>query len=322
MTEIPFQIGTVEASEALLKDLYLDLRTRIRAWSLVTQQTPQARMGYIGQHLVSVVTGFPGGRSGARGHDLVLPDGGFAEIKTCYRVDQLGSCAKCGIQVSSVEVTCPSCDSGEIVRKDDSKWLIGVKNEKELRELFEPRWYYLVLFDFSDISSESHINARIWRVSPRTRGFAYCMVDYFFNIKSSAPFNLWPFMLKFYLMKPELIYHSVISTTGNEIETLLFEGKIGSPTLSNLQSLDIYARARNENLSEDDLHRLISHLKVKISGTSKKALLINLETERRKGSFSEDDLVEGLSQALYAQRITSRLNFLPQDVPRPSKLFS
>ena len=42
-------------------------------------------MGYIGQHLVSVVTGFPGGKSGARGYDLVMDNGHYGEIKTCYK---------------------------------------------------------------------------------------------------------------------------------------------------------------------------------------------------------------------------------------------
>ena len=49
-----YTLGTIEASEALIKDLYIDLRAKVNAWSKITQQTPQARMGYVGQHLVSV----------------------------------------------------------------------------------------------------------------------------------------------------------------------------------------------------------------------------------------------------------------------------
>lgn len=64
-----YTLGTIEASEALIKDLYIDLRAKVNAWSKITQQTPQARMGYVGQHLVSVVTGYPGGKTGARGYD-------------------------------------------------------------------------------------------------------------------------------------------------------------------------------------------------------------------------------------------------------------
>lgn len=106
-----YTLGTIEASEALIKDLYIDLRAKVNAWSKITQQTPQARMGYVGQHLVSVVTGYPGGKSGARGYDLVIDDERHGEIKTCYRVDQLGSCNACGAVVSSLETECAVCRS-------------------------------------------------------------------------------------------------------------------------------------------------------------------------------------------------------------------
>lgn len=41
-----YTLGTIEASEALIKDLYIDLRAKVNAWSKITQQTPQARMGW------------------------------------------------------------------------------------------------------------------------------------------------------------------------------------------------------------------------------------------------------------------------------------
>ena len=110
--------------------------------------------------------------------DLVLPDGQHAEIKTCSRVDQLGTCADCGSPVSAVELECGTCGSVDLERKDDSKWLITPKTDQELRELFEERFFYLVLFDFVESGDQSGINARIWRVDPRIKAFAYCMVDY------------------------------------------------------------------------------------------------------------------------------------------------
>lgn len=112
-----YKLGTLEASEALIKDLYIDLRYKVNGWSKITNQTPQARMGYVGQHLVSVVTGYPGGKSGARGYDLIMENGTYGEIKTCYRVDQLGSCNKCGAVVSSLETKCAACGSIDISRK-------------------------------------------------------------------------------------------------------------------------------------------------------------------------------------------------------------
>lgn len=105
-------------------------------------------MGYVGQHLVSVVTGYPGGKSGARGYDLVIDDERHGEIKTCYRVDQLGSCNACGAVVSSLETECAVCGSTSINRKDDSKWLIAIRNNDEFAKLLDPYRYYFVLFEF------------------------------------------------------------------------------------------------------------------------------------------------------------------------------
>lgn len=81
-------LNRLKASEQLIRDLYINLRKNVNKWAEVTKQTPQARMGYVGQHLTSVVTGFPGGKSGARGYDLIIKRKPliYGEIKTCYRV--------------------------------------------------------------------------------------------------------------------------------------------------------------------------------------------------------------------------------------------
>ena len=41
-----YTLGTIEASEALIKDLYIDLRAKVNAWSKITQQTPNASGTY------------------------------------------------------------------------------------------------------------------------------------------------------------------------------------------------------------------------------------------------------------------------------------
>lgn len=89
-----YTLGTIEASEALIKDLYIDLRAKVNAWSKITQQTPQARMGYVGQHLVSVVTGYPGGKSGARGYDLVIDDELLEDIRKNNNITNADLCNK------------------------------------------------------------------------------------------------------------------------------------------------------------------------------------------------------------------------------------
>jgi len=304
-------LGTVESAEELLTDLYVDLRDKVRFWSSITKQTPQARMGYVGQHLVSVVTGFPGSRSGARGLDLVLPGGKHAEIKTCSRVDQLGLCEKCKAGVSSIEFTCPSCGSESILRKDDSKWLITLKDKKELVEAFQPKFYYLVLFDFIDLLSAEEIRARIWRVNSKSLGFVYCMIDYFFNIKKNAPFNLWPMMLKFYLMEPVLIYSATVSKTG-KITTDIFAGKVGKERYEVLPNLIDLARSKSENLPDHGVSFVANELSVSTSGLSKKEILGNIEKLRSKPKFDEHALTQLFVSAVYRDKVAKYSKFFPK----------
>lgn len=136
-----YTLGTIEASEALIKDLYIDLRAKVNAWSKITQQTPQARMGYVGQHLVSVVTGYPGGKSGARGYDLVIDDERHGEIKTCYRVDQLGSCNACGAVVPlssySGSTTISVANIKNVIKKYSPSARVNGLNKEKLLQLLE-----------------------------------------------------------------------------------------------------------------------------------------------------------------------------------------
>jgi hypothetical protein len=307
------RLGSLESSEQLIKELYVELREKITLWAAVTKQTAQARMGYIGQHLVSIVTGYPGGRSGARGKDLVLPNGEFAEIKTCYRVDQLGKCNACGAAVSSIELECQSCNSADIKRNDDSKWLIGIQHDQEFAEVLNPKHYYLVLFDFTDLARPDTIRASIWRVAPLTPGFAYCVIDYYKNIKSAsksgAPFNLWPFQLKFELMRPLLIYQAFIRKD-NCIQTRVFPGVHAAEPypLSPLRSF-----SRSQNLSVDKIKEFGGLLKLTLpSGGSKAALLLAAEEEIKRRAISMDVVVDALARSLYRADVEAHLGALPE----------
>jgi predicted RNA-binding Zn-ribbon protein involved in translation (DUF1610 family) len=296
-------------------------------------------MGYIGQHLTSVVTGFPGGRSGARGHDLELPDDKYAEIKTCYRVDQLGACVTCGAAVSSVEFVCPRCGGTTISRKDDSKWLIGIRNDDEMRELFDPEAYYLVLFDLSEADEEAReeaeaadnqdgevevitdrpldINARIWEVDPRHPGFALCMVDYRFNIQtkstSKAPFNFWPYALKFQLMNPLLIYHAVIRAD-DTIQTLLFPGAVGLPQRYPLMTFSEMSGSWR-NLGNDKLVGFAAGQGVAVPATPKRAaVLAALDAARVARGWTDEWLKEQLAEVMYRSGIVGRDEWLPEEL--------
>lgn len=307
-----YTLGTVEASEALIRDLYIDLRKRVNRWSAITCQTPQARMGYIGQHLVSIVTGYPGGRSGARGYDLIISPTEHGEIKTCYRVDQLGKCSRCNGAVSSLESTCPSCGSSNIVRKHDSKWLITISDDAKFADILEPKYYYFVLFEFEDTvdTVNSDIIASIWEVDPKCKGFAFCMIDYYLNIRDNAPFNMWPHSLKFALTEPKLIYRSRISPT-ETITTEIFPTE-NNAYLDELKPLTHYSDATTVTI-EHIKNIIREHCPgTRVSGLSKKRLLEVLEQFRRANGISNAELCSMFADEIYLPRITPMKDRIPE----------
>ncbi len=318
-----YKIGTLGASEALIKDLYIDLRNKVNKWSEITKQTPQARMGYVGQHLVSVVTGFPGGKSGARGYDLVMNDGTYGEIKTCYRVDQLGSCNKCGTVVSSLEIECSACGSIDINRKADSKWLISLRNDKEFEEVIEPAKYYFVLFEFEDLvdATNHNIVASIWEVNSKEKGFAFCMIDYYLNIraksKSKAPFNMWPHEFKFSLTKPTLIYRSIIKSDGT-INTIIFPS-LNHSEKETLRPLAEYSRTTTiTNISvKNVIHRFSTEENLKY--VSKLNCLKILEKIRTEKKIANDDLCDAFAEEIYLPLILPHKNRIPESIKKHYK---
>ena len=305
-------------SEQLISELYIDLRHKVNKWALLTKQTSQARMGYVGQHLVSIVTGLEGSRTGARGDDLVYPDGRrHSEVKTCYRVDQLGECSDCGFKVAASDAQCPSCGSSNLKRKDDSKWLISLPSDPELAHekflsLFTNESFFLVLFEFEDLDHPDIINALIWEVNPKYKGFSYCLLDYYKNIwansKSHAPFNFWPYLPKFYLMHPKLIYHARISND-DTVETVKFPG-IDSAEYCSFPALTFLARSTGFNLNA--CQRLASAFNIAGSGQSKRHLLSAVEEYRNSVNISDDVLLEQLNMAFYSD-VLNDLSLLPEN---------
>lgn len=307
-------LGSEAFAKALLIDLYVRLRHDLKRWASVTMQTPQPRMGYVGQHLVSVITGHPGGRSGARGDDLKLDGGKVGEIKCCYRVDQLGKCGSCGTPVASIETICPNeeCKSDDLRRSDDSKWLISVKNETELRECFSPSRYYFVLFEFVDLNRSDDVDVVVYEVDPTTLGFTLCIIDYYFNIRemsrSKAPFNLWPHSAKFLMMRPRKIYHSIIKVD-DTIDTIIFPGKgeadltleplahyLSSKTITE-DAIDQVALLRGVDFSVEKLS-----LKAKIRRHEK---LLILQARRELENWDESSLQDDFARAVYGRRLVA-----------------
>ena len=300
-----YKLKTIEGINALLNDLYIDLRKKVNYWSSLTDQTAQARMGYIGQHLVSVVTGYKGGKSGARGKDLVIPPNEYAEIKTCSRVDQLGSCKKCNSPVSPNETCCSFCGSSNVLRKDDSKWLISITEEYPSKTALEdsedilvninkPKYFYFVLFEFKSISdAKSPIVITIYQVDPKENGFTLCMLDYFYNIKKNAPFNMWPHMLKFNLCNPSIIYQSEISVDGN-ITTTHYD--LEHPFIEPFNNLVQYSSSKN--LTDETLVNLCTEFGLQTS-LDKKIVLSNIEKYAVENNIGNTELIHRFANAFY-----------------------
>ncbi len=200
--------------EQLLTELVLQPRINAIKWSAITKQTPNIKIGYPGQHLASLIAGMEGERTGARGNDLI--DG--SEVKSCSRIDQLDICKKCKSPVARLETTCSNCGSVQIDRKNDSKWLFGVRSKSELETLLhEVKRVLLVIgdypnFDDGDFSTLRFQTFEIWPESSRNRRFGEIMSNYYAKIylghkrknpaKSPAPKNFWPYQYQFYMCNP------------------------------------------------------------------------------------------------------------------------
>lgn len=206
----------------LLEELVLAPRIKALAWSKITKQTPNMKIGYPGQHLASLITGVQGSRTGARGDDL--KDG--SEVKSCSRVDQLDSCNDCGKKVLRIEELCPHCGSKNLKRMDDSKWLFSIKSEEELQLLTKGLDRVLLTIADYPFFSDNNFDVirfqafEIWNNCLRHRNFEIIMRNYFYKIflehirinpkKTPAPKNFWPFSYQFYLCNPVKVFQATV----------------------------------------------------------------------------------------------------------------
>ena len=206
----------------LLEELVLQPRLNAIKWSAITKQTPNIKIGYPGQHLASLITGMQGERTGARGNDLV--DG--SEVKSCSRIDQLDLCLDCKSPVARVEEKCSNCDSSNISRKNDSKWLFSIRNEIELDLLVHNVKRVLLVigdypsFDNGDFEMLRFQTYEIWPENIRNRRFAEILTNYYNKIylahkkksssKTPAPKNFWPYQYQFYMCNPILTFSCTV----------------------------------------------------------------------------------------------------------------
>jgi len=269
--------NNLELITQLLNELVLLPRINAIKWSQITRQTPNIKIGYPGQHLASLITGMEGERTGARGNDLV--DG--SEVKSCSRIDQLDSCRNCNAAVSRLEDTCPNCNSTNINRKNDSKWLFGIRDENELNVLIhEVRRVVLVIADYPNFNENDYTTVRfqsfeIWPESSRNQIFPEIMSNYYYKIflehkklnpnKTPAPKNFWPYQYQFYMCNPIPIFISMVRNANSTpeieihhyIEPHIDRSDLPSVTMPLEVLTDNELRSIIENCSEDELTHCI-----------------------------------------------------------------
>lgn len=203
-----------------INDLIIKPRISIHKWSLITKQTPTLKIGYIGQHLASLIIGMEGDRTGARGHDII--DG--TEVKSCTKVDQVDSCKDCKGRVMRSENLCSHCGSSEIFRKNDSKWLFSIRTIDELHQLtIHINRVFLLISDYPYFKQNDFTTVRfeafeIYPKNPRMSIFSDLLTNYYHdnykkkaeNNKLTAPMNFHPYSYQFYICNPIKVFSCII----------------------------------------------------------------------------------------------------------------
>jgi len=221
-----------------VEEMIVTPRFYAHKWATTTNQTPNLKIGYPAQHLASLITGMKGTATGARGNDIV--DG--SEVKSCSKIDQSDKCMECNNNVLRIDERCPHCGSDKIKRNNDSKWLIAVRSEDELRMLKEetPRFIFIVtdypnfkIRDFSDIRIRAF---EIWVKSKRCKNFILLMENYYEYLflehkkknpnKTPAPKNLFPDNYPFFMCNPIKIFECIIKESATAKPDIIIEDYI------------------------------------------------------------------------------------------------
>lgn len=223
---------TISDNEKKIHDFVFDMiinpRQNAHKWSAITNQTPNLKTGYPSQHLASLITGVKGTASGARGNDLC----DASEVKACSKVDQSDKCLGCKNNVLRSDKKCPYCGSEKIKRNNDSKWLICVRSEAELKMLLDetPRFVFLIT-DYPGFNEGIYDDIRIrafevWPKSDRAINFRKLLENYFEFIylphiklnpnATPAPKNLFPDNFPFYMCNPIKTFECIIKNSLTE----------------------------------------------------------------------------------------------------------
>lgn len=150
-------------AKSFIENVVLAQYRQLTGWQEVTQQTSQIDSGYLGQHLVSLVSGTPGRGRGSRGKGYDLADG--SEIKVASTLGAI-----------------------DVPRWNHSSFGDRAKMDAYLRNPY----VYFVLFDTTERNQEFPLRIRVWRVSPTKDPAFSNVVRTWASRKSSGNFQLHP----------------------------------------------------------------------------------------------------------------------------------
>lgn len=279
-----------------IEEIIIAPKTTLKYWSQITKQTPAIKLGYIGQHLASLITGVQGTGSGARGDDLA--DG--SEVKSCNKIDQVDRCKNCRQRVMRYEEICPNCSSNDIERKDDSKWLFSVRSEEELQQYLTMKRIVLLLMDYPNFSNNdfNHICISVFEIYPqeeRMKVFGELISNHYRNIylpkltdnAKTNPMNLHPFSYQFYMCNPINTFTCIIKNIETEpvvnIQNYILPNVERGANISSVKMPTTLLKSAewNELLTNAPFEEVIPHLKsplsknefVSLSNTDKEKVL-------------------------------------------------
>jgi hypothetical protein len=160
---IPYDESTRRAlAKSFIENVVLAQYHQLTGWQKVTQQTAQLDSGYLGQHLVSLISGTPGRGAGSRGkgHDLV----DTSEIKSASALGGI----------------------------DMPRWNHTGFNKGKVKTYLESKFIYFVLFDTTVRHEEFPLRLRVWRVAPKSDPAFVRVVKNWAKETTSGNFQLQP----------------------------------------------------------------------------------------------------------------------------------
>lgn len=161
---IPYDESTRRAlAKSFIENVILAQYHQLTGWQKVTHQTAQLDSGYLGQHLVSLISGTPGRGAGSRGkgHDLV----DSSEIKAASALGGI----------------------------DTPRWNhTSFGDRTKMESYLESKFIYFILFDTIERYKEMPLRLRVWRVEPAKDPAFVKVVRTWAKASTSGNFQLQP----------------------------------------------------------------------------------------------------------------------------------